>query len=91
MLRDRFGAEVQEGNYVSVQLTDVHQVVRIAKIEGGGPGIVEHQGQRAISPDTVWVMMPIQFAAEPPGQPHHGLIRLIDHETEAIVKKSTMA
>lgn len=89
MILDRHGVPIREGDYVLAILADHIQTVKVLKVKPGS-GLVEHQGQKQISSDSIVVELEIGLAAEAPGKNHFAAIRLFDPDTEVLVKKADM-
>jgi hypothetical protein len=89
MIRDCQGTELKPGNMIQVMLPQGVIRGRITGLREGGMVIADSSSsaQRGVTPDMVIIEQQIACIDSPPGQPHGSLLRIVDPETEQIVKK----
>jgi hypothetical protein len=89
MIRDCQGTELKPGNMIQVMLPQGVIRGRITGLREGGMVIADSSSsaQRGVTPDMVIIEQQIACIDSAPGQPHGSLLRIVDPETEQIVKK----
>lgn len=91
-MKDRMGLQLEKGNLVHVTLGDKNIVAKVLDLVPGGMSLALASGgqEQQVTPDKLVVELEVFLTDGMPGQNHAPVIRLINPEKEAIVKKAAV-
>lgn len=87
-MQDAAGNELEVGNYVHIQLAAPWIRAQIVELIEGGKIARPIRGMQAMTPDKIVVHVTVELPDQAtPGGTHSLVVRIVDPETEMVVKR----